>query len=359
VFLYLIFVFLFPALGLCEASFKVGAVYPLSGPVAHIGESNKRGAEVAVALINEAGGVNGMPLELVLEDSQSEPRFGVSAFQKISQDDDVAVILVTLTSVAMSVREMAEREKVVMIAESTHPELVNNYGYTFRHFFTSESGVRAVLELIKKKKYQSAAILHAEEEWGETAAKKFVEASSTEGFSVVAKESFLRSETNLKPQLLRIAQKNPEMLFIIGLGAPVATAYRQRVELGIAVPSVGYVVCGQDTVMDAAKPYLDNTFSLDPYMNEAGEAYKKLLAKHKELFPNYKINQSTVTAFDTINIVAAAYKTGATTSEEIKTYLLKAAGLEGIMGTIEFSPEGDSVVPMVTSKINNGLCERM
>ncbi len=50
--------------------FKIGGIGPLTGDAASYGISVKQGAQVAVDEINEAGGVNGMKLELIFEDDE-------------------------------------------------------------------------------------------------------------------------------------------------------------------------------------------------------------------------------------------------------------------------------------------------
>ena len=51
---------------------------PITGPVASIGEQMKRGAETAAAAINEAGGVNGRKIKIVIEDDACDPKQAVA-----------------------------------------------------------------------------------------------------------------------------------------------------------------------------------------------------------------------------------------------------------------------------------------
>src|ERR1039458_7733521 len=60
-------------------TFKIGAVFPLSGDAAQYGEWGRKGAELAKEEINRAGGINGKPIELVYEDSQAEPQQAIAA----------------------------------------------------------------------------------------------------------------------------------------------------------------------------------------------------------------------------------------------------------------------------------------
>ena len=51
----------------------ITVVGPMTGPVATVGEQQKRGAEAAAALINEAGGVNGRKVKIAIEDDVCDP----------------------------------------------------------------------------------------------------------------------------------------------------------------------------------------------------------------------------------------------------------------------------------------------
>ena len=51
---------------------------PMTGPVASIGEQMKRGAEAAAAAINEAGGVDGRKVKIVVEDDACDPKQAVA-----------------------------------------------------------------------------------------------------------------------------------------------------------------------------------------------------------------------------------------------------------------------------------------
>ncbi|MDQ3542697.1 MAG: ABC transporter substrate-binding protein, partial [Actinomycetota bacterium] len=52
---------------------RIGLLVSSEGPFANNSETAQRGAEYAVDKLNEAGGVNGHPLELVVADSRGQP----------------------------------------------------------------------------------------------------------------------------------------------------------------------------------------------------------------------------------------------------------------------------------------------
>ena len=72
---------------------KIGAMYALSGTNAAIGTNIMRGVDFAVEMINEQGGVNGRPVEIVRGDTQGDPKVGRSVAERLITQDGVHAIL--------------------------------------------------------------------------------------------------------------------------------------------------------------------------------------------------------------------------------------------------------------------------
>ena len=80
-----------------DDSFVIGGIGPLTGDYATYGVSVKQGAELAVKEINEAGGINGVPVTLLFEDDQVDAEMAVNAYNKL-MDDGMDVSLGAVTS---------------------------------------------------------------------------------------------------------------------------------------------------------------------------------------------------------------------------------------------------------------------
>ncbi len=57
-----------------DGGFKIGVIGPLTGPAAAYGIAVQNGADLAVKEINEAGGANGIMLEMNAQDDEHDPR---------------------------------------------------------------------------------------------------------------------------------------------------------------------------------------------------------------------------------------------------------------------------------------------
>src|SRR5216117_573850 len=69
--------------------YKIGTLQPLTGAAAAGGRMALVGTELAVSRINRAGGINGRPVELIVEDYQSRPDAGRRKAEKLATEDKV------------------------------------------------------------------------------------------------------------------------------------------------------------------------------------------------------------------------------------------------------------------------------
>lgn len=190
----------------------------------------------------------------------------------------------------MPLRTIADESKTVVLVESSHPEVADGSPFTFRRFFTGASGRRAFERFIHQAASRRVAILNAEEEWGEAIAGEVIRLSNTLPFEVVGQESFAKDQVDVRLPLIRLQQKSPDLLYIIGLGAPVAAAYRIRAELGLRMKTLGFAICGQSSVIANAGQFLPETYSLEIKADKQSERYKALLDRFRAKYPGERID---------------------------------------------------------------------
>jgi len=106
------------------APYKIGVTYPLSGPSGSWGQLLVPAIEIGVQHINQADGVNGHPLALVVEDSKGNPEGAVSSMRKVVQVDGVQVIMTIFTNVVSAQIPLAQQFKVPLLSPVEAPGLV-------------------------------------------------------------------------------------------------------------------------------------------------------------------------------------------------------------------------------------------
>lgn len=113
-------------------SIRLGLMPPLTGLVALYGEEITRAARMAVAQINENGGVLGLPLELIVEDDGSLPDTAVPAALRLVEDHHCAAIIGNLLS----------NSRIAVAAQVAEPKRIPYLNFSFyegsifsRYFF--------------------------------------------------------------------------------------------------------------------------------------------------------------------------------------------------------------------------------
>jgi branched-chain amino acid transport system substrate-binding protein len=114
---------LLPAtVGAQAAPIKVGFQLHRTGIGASYGRWYERTAQAALKIINEGGGINGRPVEILFEDDATDPKRGAEVVDKLTQSDGCDVVMGTLFShVVMGSAPRAGELKV--------PYLVCSEGY--------------------------------------------------------------------------------------------------------------------------------------------------------------------------------------------------------------------------------------
>ena len=90
-------------------------------------------AKIPVQHVNNAGGVNGRPLALVVEDSKGNPEGAVSAMRKIVHVDHVAAVLSIFTNVVSAQLPLADHLKVPLVSTVASPGLVSKSEWASAH----------------------------------------------------------------------------------------------------------------------------------------------------------------------------------------------------------------------------------
>src|SRR5258708_20692802 len=113
---------------------KVGFFGPLTDRFAALGIDAKKGADLAIKLANDAGGVNGRKIELVAYDDRGNRTESIAVVRKMIEQDNVVAIVggsLTLTSIASA--PVANQEKGPMVAASSNAAGVGKgNAYLFR-----------------------------------------------------------------------------------------------------------------------------------------------------------------------------------------------------------------------------------
>src|SRR5690606_29151140 len=149
---------------------KIGAVLPMTGNAAVFGEKFQHAYTMAVKEINEAGGVNGKKLELVIEDSQEKPQIGKTATEKLVSDKNILVLTGGRSSgVTLVEAQVAEENKVPYLIDHGSSDLAtrSGYEYVFRMNPTAGMYTNALKAYFDENKPSAVVHINVDNAYGE------------------------------------------------------------------------------------------------------------------------------------------------------------------------------------------------
>ncbi|MBE9129822.1 MULTISPECIES: ABC transporter substrate-binding protein [unclassified Coleofasciculus] len=176
---------------------KIATLTPSTGDLSSIGQVFPAAVELAVNQVNECGGVNGKPVSLVVEDSQTDPNAGAAGMTKLAEVDKVAgVVGAFASSVSTAALPIAVRNNVMMISPgSTSPVFTQQAqegkynGYWARTAPPDTYQARALAKLANEKGFKNVSTVVINNDYGVGFEKEFTQAFEKLGGTVVNKNN--------------------------------------------------------------------------------------------------------------------------------------------------------------------------
>ncbi|MDM0070638.1 ABC transporter substrate-binding protein [Variovorax sp. J31P207] len=225
---------------------KFGLAMPLTGPQALFGADQAKAAQWAVQDINAKGGIDGHPLEMVLLDTQADPRLGINAVNRLINVDKVPVFVTAWSAVVKAVAPIANRSKVLELSVGANsPDIAKLGDYVYTTYPLADVDVRAQARYARETlKKQTAAVLYIHNDSGVEGARIYRDAFQEAGGKVVAYEAYDAQATDYTGALLKLRSANPDIIHIQGLVSDLPQVVAQLRQLGLKQPistySAGY-----------------------------------------------------------------------------------------------------------------------
>lgn len=114
----------------------IGSSLPLTGSFSIPGEKHQDGYQLCVDLINEAGGLLGRPVELLVSDNQSDAETAIAQFERFINQDNVDLILGTFSSlITFPASSITEQAQMVHPIPSAAALRIYERGYDYLFYF--------------------------------------------------------------------------------------------------------------------------------------------------------------------------------------------------------------------------------
>ena len=288
-------------------SFKIGVMESLTGPGETYGTVANQSKQLAVDEINAAGGVNGKMIELVVEDSKCNAQDSITAYNKLTDVDEVKIILGTSCSGAMlGAAPLAEEDGVVLFSGlATNPDIANAGDYIFRTAMSDAQLGVDTGNLLWADGVRSLATITEATDYAEGVRRTSVAQFEKRGGQVVAEERYASDVTDFRTQLTKLEAANPDAIHLAAQSEFTGgTIVKQARELGYQGRIYSEIVPIGATALEiageAATGLKAITAELDPGNNKARE----VLANFRERYDYITLPWYLGSAYDDVYITA-------------------------------------------------------
>lgn len=240
-----------------QKTVRIGAIYPLSGPLASTGAEIKAAIELAVELINNphpelgdvplakgAGlpGLGGAKLEVVFGDSQGKPEVGLSDAQRlIDQEKVVALTGAYQSAVTKTASRIAEQRGIPFLnGESSSPDLTErNYKWFFRTSPNDDTFVDNMMEFldgVKAVPTQKIAVVYENTDFGVNTYKAVEKFAAKYNRKIVGKIAYAAGSPSLTTEVQTLAAIKPDVAIFASYTADAMLFVRTMRESKYAPP---------------------------------------------------------------------------------------------------------------------------
>lgn len=191
---------------------KIGFVAPTKTLV---GTQLQQGAQVAVDMINAAGGVSGRKIELVEYDTAFQPNEGVAAVQRLVNQDGVKVIVGEVSStVGLAILQVARTTGTLFVAAvPKHPDITKSgYDRVFR--LNSTTAMDAQFNsVLKDVKPQKVAVIAENSDFGRLTIDNM---KNLFGPAVVLAETYEMAQSDFSTLVTKTKASGADLICIAG-----------------------------------------------------------------------------------------------------------------------------------------------
>lgn len=222
---------------------KFGYLSSLSGPFTPWGVQVRDGMKMAIDEINDAGGINGAKLELVLRDDKNNASEALTAFRYLTEQEKVVALGGVISSdVAIAVAREGESQGVPTFLSmgGTEKSLTKSSRYTFRVCLpAAPMSVDVATTLVKERGYTRVGAIVGDYAWGHSIRTAMEKQMSALPGVKLQMEVAPVSTRDFTPYLRKLQDFDSEILIALGHPPGSLTIARQAIELGLKGQIIG------------------------------------------------------------------------------------------------------------------------
>jgi len=293
----LLALFIFPYAGFADDDVvRMGVISPASGNYADMGAAERRGMTMVVEDFNARGGVLGKKIEMIIEDTETDPAAAARKAKKLIERDKVHFMLGAVSSsCANAISEVAQRGNTVYFNTNTNSSTCtgkNCHRCNFRVGPNNHMLVHAVAPWIARNIGKNWYFITHDYTWGRSGTKEFRSILKEEGGKELGESLIPMGTRDFSSYLIKIRNLKPKPdIVMCTIGGVDNTAMMEQIfEFGMDKDFIfGFSLRDYSDAWTVGLGKNIGTFAIEWYHLLDTPGTKEFVDKYKKRWPNAKI----------------------------------------------------------------------
>lgn len=317
-----------------QDSIKIGAVLAQTGWASPIGLHMQRGALLALEKVNTEGGINGVPLSIIIEDWKSSNVEAATAAKKLLEVDGVKIILGQWTGDVQSYLPLIDdHNATVMCIGCGAPNFTAQSPNLFRVWPSDELEVKEVVSFANEKGYHNLAVLYTIDPWAKGLADALVKDWKNTGNPPII-IGVQPNQKDFRTEILKVMEGKADVLYLPMILTDEGLAIKQARELHLTIPLMSTSGASDPSMIaiagDSAQGLIFPQYT--PSSPEFVTGYKSRYGEDPGVYAD--------AGYDAMMVIALALQNN---PNDIQGELHKISNFPGASGSITIDKTGDRV----------------
>jgi len=349
----------FSALADAKEPIHIGLSAPMTGQYAGYGDRFKKAIDLAIETINKAGGIDRRPVEVIVRDSQGDPKLAKRIARKFGEDKRILAEIGDFTSTcSMAAAPIYQRAEMVQLSPTaSHPSFAPGSPYSFGISGTAKGSFNVIMAQLAVKRLGKTriAVLYINNDWGTSAQKFFVEEIKRLGGEITAIVPYFEGTTDFTPAIEKLRSAHPEVLYLCLMDKDGALVSRQRKKFGWDdVTIMGGPALYSPKLLEIAGDAAEGVYTSCIFFTKAPRsAIQEFVKRYEEEYKRLP-NSFDAAAYDSMIMLARAIENAGTDRKAIRDELANMKNFQGLTGKMTFTEHGDVVKDYFILQVKNG-----
>jgi len=287
---------------------KIGTLTDLTSSFTPWGVNVRDGMALAAKEINEAGGVNGRMIEIIVQDTENNADLGVDRFERLIEDGVVAVGGIISSGVGVPVAAAAEQAQmpVFLVKSGTQAALTRDSRYTFRTCLpAAPMDAGPVLQYAQEQGFTKVGAIVADYPWGQAIKSAFENAFAGSGIETTVEVAPVPPTTDFTPFVRAMADFGAQMIVATGHPPGNSAIVALSADLAGNVPVTGSWV-PPDLAVGGLQELAIGRFSDFSCADYFSDSYAELAKRYLAFSDNKFMSDDAVAGYAIVQMVAQA-----------------------------------------------------